>query len=69
MTLELEGGKVEMKWTYGRDRADVESFWNSMLAKTGLIKRSGGEKRVLDPIGSDEDASRKVRKSWDEAPA
>jgi hypothetical protein len=69
ITLELEGGKVEMKWTFGKDRADVESFWNSMLAKTGLIKRAGGEKRVLNPFGDDEDRSRKVRKSWDKEPA
>jgi hypothetical protein len=69
ITLELEGGKLEMKWTYGKDRADVESFWNSMLAKTGLIKRAGGEKRVLNPVGGDEDESRKVRKSLNEDPA
>jgi hypothetical protein len=69
ITLELEGGKVEMKWTYGKDRTDVESFWNSMLAKSGLIKRAGGEKRVLNPVGGDEDGSRKVRKSGDEEPA
>ena len=68
ITLELEGGKVEMKWNYGKDRADVESFWNSMLAKTGLIKRAGGEKRVLNPVGGDEDRSRKVPKSCDEDP-
>jgi len=61
--LDFSDGKVEMIWKYGRDRADVESFWNSMLAKTGLIKRAGGEKRVLNPVGGDEDGSRKVQKS------
>jgi hypothetical protein len=69
ITLELEGGKVEMKWNYGKDRADVESFWKSMLAKTGLIKRAGGEKRVLNPVDGDEDEGRKVRKSRDEESA
>jgi len=67
--LDISDGKVEMKWKHGRDRADVESFWNSMLAKTGLIIRSGGEKRVLNPVGGGEDGSRKARKSGDEEPA
>jgi hypothetical protein len=67
LLLDLSGGKAEMKWKYGRDRADVESFWNSMLAKTGLIKRVGGEKRGVDLDG--EDGSRKVLKSGDEEPA
>lgn len=63
LTLDLSEGKVEMKWTYGKDRADVESFWNSVLAKTGLIKRAGGEKRGVNP--DQEDGSRKVPKSGD----
>lgn len=69
LILDLSGGKAEMLWNYGKDRADVESFWNSMLAKTGLIKRAGGEKRGLDLDGEDEDGNRKVRKSRDEEPA
>ena len=66
LTLDLSEGKVEMRWTFGKDRADVESFWNSMLAKTGLIQRAGGEKRGVNP--DQEDGSRKVPKSGDEEP-
>jgi hypothetical protein len=69
LILDLSGGKAEMLWKYGKDRADVESFWNSMLAKTGLIKRAGGEKRGANSGGESEDGSRKVRKSGDEEPA
>jgi len=66
ITLDISDGKVEMIWKYGKDRADVESFWNSMLAKTGLIQRARGEKRS---VPGDEDGSRKVLKSGDEEPA
>lgn len=66
--LSFTDGKVEMKWIHGRDRADVESFWNSMLAKSGLITRSGGEKRAAD--GSEGvETSRKAPRSEDEKPA
>lgn len=52
-----------MNWKYGKDRADVDSFWNSMLAKTGLIKRTGGgEKRAVNPDARDGE-SRKTPKS------
>ena len=53
-----------MTWKYGKDRADVESFWNSMLAKTGLINRSAGEKRFAGG-GDDVEGSRKVPKNRD----
>ena len=64
VTLCLSNGKVEMTWKFGKDRADVESFWNSMLAKTGLINRSAGEKRVTD-AGDVVEGSRKVPKNRD----
>ena len=67
LTVDLSEGNVDMKWTFGKDRADVESFWNSMLAKTGLIQRAGGEKRGVNP--DQEDGSRKVLKSGDDEPA
>jgi hypothetical protein len=67
VTLDLSDGKVEMKWKYGKDRADIESFWNSMLAKTGLIKRAG-EKRGAD-TSQDVEGSRKEMKIGLDGPA
>lgn len=39
-TLRILDGSVELDWTYGRDRADFDSLWKSLLANTGLVDRS-----------------------------
>jgi hypothetical protein len=33
---------MEMDWTYGSIRTDIDSLWKSMLANSGLVDRSSG---------------------------
>jgi hypothetical protein len=55
---------------YGSNRADIDSFWKSMLVKVGLINRAGtgtstgasGEKRPSTVEENEGEGSRKVLK-------
>jgi hypothetical protein len=71
ITLDVSDGKVEMRWRYGKDSADIESFWNSMLAKTGLITRTGALGRGKRSADMDDnlEGSRKVSRSDIDTPA
>jgi len=63
--LRISSDLVELEWVYGSDRADIDSFWKSMLVKVGLVNRlgtgTGGEKRTSDTV--DDEVSRKEMKS------
>ena len=37
--IRIMDDSVEMEWTYGRDRADFDSLWKSILANSGLVSR------------------------------
>lgn len=52
-TLRIQDGSVEMDWNYGRDRADFDRLWKSVLANSGLVNRGAsgegaGKKRKAD---------------------
>jgi hypothetical protein len=61
---------VELEWMYGSNRADIDSFWKSMLVKVGLINRAGtststgtsGEKRPPAVERNDGEGGRKAIK-------
>jgi hypothetical protein len=61
---------VELEWMYGSNRADIDSFWKSMLVKVGLINRAGmgtstgasGEKRPTSAVKDEKEGSRKEMK-------
>jgi hypothetical protein len=59
-TLHFADNSLKLDWTYGSSRADIDSLWKSMLAKSGLVDRAG--KRPAEST-EDEGSSRKELKS------
>lgn len=57
-TLRFLDGSIEIDWTYGSDRADIDSLWKSMLANSGLVDRASG--RTLTDITTGDKRSAEV---------
>jgi hypothetical protein len=58
-----------MDWTYGSDRADIDSLWKSMLANSGLVDRASGRAPAQEatsqkrPAEVDEGARKELKAS------
>lgn len=64
-TLRVLDGSIEMDWTYGRDRADFDGLWKSILANSGLINRGAGngqkpdqdkKRKAVDELSKDDES-------------
>lgn len=63
--ITIRTDSVQIDWTHGRDRADFDSLWKSIVANSGLVTHaSGGKTGSGSGSGTGSRSGVGVRDSW-----